>query len=180
MEPFTTSTQLTKKEYTKFFYRESYKKPATIIYTLLGLYFIVISLHDFKSFIAFKDNSVVLAPVFAIFIVLLPTLQVMAARKKVSEMPAFKSPQYFTFSEDGVTIKEVVTMEGLEEVEVVPGEILVKKVSMGIEEGEVVLVVVEEEALMEILMIIVQMGTKTVQQHHRHQEGGVLIHCRQL
>ncbi len=105
MQSFTTITLLTKKEYIQFFYRETYRKPAIIVFTLLALYIIVADILDFGNILESSDYFSWMGFVVAPMILVLPTIQAFVARKNMFARPCFQHPLCYTFSDDAVNIK---------------------------------------------------------------------------
>lgn len=108
MDAFSITTTLTKNDYTKFFYRETYKKPATIIAALAGVYLMLSSIINIRQ--AGTDNYLdFLEAVLGFFVLLVPTLAALTARRNAFSNPASGHPVTYTFSENSIHIKTFTT-----------------------------------------------------------------------
>jgi hypothetical protein len=104
MQPFTTTTLLTKKDYTKYLYREVYKKPYYIFVTVLGVYLVIISIRD--AIAAKYDGGVFMMElVGGFFALVVPVINVHRARKTTFAKLSLQHAVTYTFSDDSVAVK---------------------------------------------------------------------------
>ncbi len=104
MQPFATTTLLTKKDFNAYAYREVYRKPYYIGATALGVYLVVISIRD--AFAAKYDGGVFMMELVAGFFMLaVPAINVRRARKITFAKLSMQHPLEYTFSEDSVKVK---------------------------------------------------------------------------
>lgn len=104
MEPFTTTTLLTKKDYTKYLYKTLYKKPYYISATMLGIYFLATGIADaFAN--KFNGGVFSMELLAGFFCLLIPTVNILIARKNTFANPAIQKPITYQFSDAGIVIK---------------------------------------------------------------------------
>ncbi|HMH21225.1 MAG TPA: YcxB family protein [Puia sp.] len=105
MDDFTITTRLTKGDYSRFLYSELYKKPAFILATLFGIYLIVSVMLSYSGMINFYTKTPYVETVCGIFILLGPTLVVLAALRGFSSNPGYRHDMVFTFGQDGFRVQ---------------------------------------------------------------------------
>jgi len=103
MEPFTTTTLLTKKEYTRYLYRVIYKKPYYIIVTILGVILICCGIYMYLILAVLGDVLPVLAA--GLFFILVPTINILIAIRNTFSNAALRHPITFIFSNDSIIVK---------------------------------------------------------------------------
>jgi hypothetical protein len=105
MDDFTIITRFTKSDYTRFLYREIYKKPLIILATLVGLYLFVTSVLSYFQI----ENPYTKDPFFdlvlGIIILLGPTIMVFIAAKGYMSNPSLQHDVEYTFNNDGVNVQ---------------------------------------------------------------------------
>ena len=96
---------MTRKEYTKIMFAGIYKKPAFIIATLLGLYFIVTVIVDYFKVVSFYADTPYFEIICGLFLLLSPTLIVLISVRQFISNPSFQNDIKYTFSENGLTVQ---------------------------------------------------------------------------
>ena len=105
MDDFSITSRLTRKEYTKIMFAGIYKKPAFIIATLLGLYFIVTVIVDYFKVVSFYADTPYFEIICGLFLLLSPTLIVLISVRQFISNPSFQNDIKYTFSENGLTVQ---------------------------------------------------------------------------
>jgi hypothetical protein len=105
MENFTIKTRLTTKEYAKVMFVGLYKKPAFILSTLLGLYFLSTVILDYLGVIAWYDELPIFEIACGTFFILAPTLIVFIAVRQFTSNPSFQNDMAYTFGDNGIAIQ---------------------------------------------------------------------------
>lgn len=103
MEEFSITTRLTEKEYTKVMFLGLYRKPGFIAAGILGFYFLVTIVLDYFKIIAYYSDTPYLEIFLGLFLLLFPSLIVIASVRQFRSNPSFQNEMTFTFSEDGYT-----------------------------------------------------------------------------
>src|SRR3569833_3905366 len=104
MKPFTTTTLLTKKDYSAYAYKKVYRQPYYLFVTVLGVYLIIIGIRDAVA--PKYDGGVVMMELVAgIFALAIPTINVRRAQKITFAKLSLQHPLEYTFSDDAVAIK---------------------------------------------------------------------------
>ena len=100
MEPFTITVKLTTKEYSKVLYRVLYKKPSYILFTVVGLFMLLMATLEVTGVIESKDPSIF---GFGVGLGLLsfPSILIWMSVKQLMANPSVASGIEFTFSEEG-------------------------------------------------------------------------------
>jgi hypothetical protein len=105
MEDFTIKTRLTTKEYSKVMFVGLYKKPAFILSTVLGLYFLTTVVLDYLGVIKWYDETPVFEIACGTFLLLAPSLIVSIAVRQFTSNPSFQNDITYTFGDNGVAIQ---------------------------------------------------------------------------
>jgi hypothetical protein len=105
MDDFTITTRLTKSDYTKYLYRELYKKPQFILATLVGLYLVVTVVLNYFNIINYYSEIPVYETVFGVFILLGPTIIILIAAKGYISNPSLQHEIKYTFSDSGIIVQ---------------------------------------------------------------------------
>ncbi|RYE52287.1 MAG: hypothetical protein EOP48_16810, partial [Sphingobacteriales bacterium] len=105
MNEFSITTRLTAKEYTKLMYVGLYRKPAFILATLLGLYYLTTIILDYLKVINWYEETPTFEMLCGLFLFLAPTLIVLIALRQFTSNPCFRNDISYTFSNNGVTCK---------------------------------------------------------------------------
>ena len=101
MEPFTVTTLITKKDYRNFFYGALYRKPYTVIVTLLGISIILVAYLEFSGRFYYMGLPW-LDLGLGLFLILTPTLTVVMAVKRFASSPDLCNNISYTFGEDNI------------------------------------------------------------------------------
>lgn len=105
MEDFSITTRLTEKEYSKVMFLGLYRKPGFIAAGILGLYFLVTIVLDHFKIIAYYSDTPSLEIFLGLFLLLFPSLIVLASVRQFRSNPSFQNEMTFTFSEDGYMVQ---------------------------------------------------------------------------
>lgn len=105
MTPFSIDTLLTKKDYTIYLYRHTYKRPYTVIITIIGLFLVLLSTLDFMSVINVYEEKPFLELGIGLFLLLSPTISILIARNSYYSNPSLRHNITYTFGEDEIKIK---------------------------------------------------------------------------
>jgi hypothetical protein len=102
MNSFTVTTLVTKKDYTAFLFAALYKKPVTIIASLIGLYMLLMA--ALPSLFGNSD-SLIFNLGFGLFLVLHPFIIASLLSRQFNANPEMRHEILYTFSEDSVVVK---------------------------------------------------------------------------
>lgn len=105
MEAFTVLTKLTPGQYGRLFARRLYRRPATILITIIGLFILFTSLLDVFHVIYLYDDPSVYYLAGGVFFLLFPLLIVLAAIRQFRQSPGLLDETYHTFDEEGMKVK---------------------------------------------------------------------------
>jgi hypothetical protein len=105
MEDFSITIRLTGKDYSKVMFIGLYRKPAFIAATVLGLYYIVTIILDHLKIITFYSDTPYLEISIGIFLLLFPSLIVLASLRQLRSNASFQHDIIYTFGEDGMKIQ---------------------------------------------------------------------------
>ncbi|HWK08372.1 MAG TPA: hypothetical protein VNS58_32320 [Puia sp.] len=111
MEDFTITSRLTTKQYAKVMFLGLYKKPAFILATLIGLYYIVTLILDYFKIINYYSDTPYFEIFCGLFLFLSPTLIVIISVRQFLSNASFKNDIKYTFGEKGMAV-EGLTFKG--------------------------------------------------------------------
>ncbi|WP_188934566.1 YcxB family protein [Puia dinghuensis] len=105
MENFSIRTRITEKEYSKIMYIGLYRKPVFIAACILGVYYFVTVILDRLKIITYYSSTPYLEIFLCLFLLLLPTLIVLASLRQLRSNPSFQHEITYTIGENGITIQ---------------------------------------------------------------------------
>jgi hypothetical protein len=111
MDTFTITSRLTTKEYAKIMFIGLYKKPAFILCTILGTYYLITFLLDFLNVINFYIETPFYEIFLCSFLLLSPLFIIIISVKQFVSNPSFQSDIKYTFGENQLTV-EGLTFKG--------------------------------------------------------------------
>jgi len=104
MQPFTTTTLLTKKDYLAYAYRKVYRQPYYLFVTALGVYLIVVAIRDAIA-PKYSGGVVMMELAAGIFALAIPAINVRRAQKITFAKLSMQHPLQYTFSDNAVAVK---------------------------------------------------------------------------
>jgi len=105
MTPFSITTRISTKEYSRFMLTGIYKKPAFILATTIGMYYaITLALH-YLDIIEWYNGTPVFEICLGTFLLLAPLLIVFISVQQFKSNPSFQNDMNFTFSEDSYRVE---------------------------------------------------------------------------
>ena len=105
MESFSITTILTEKEYSQVMFLGLYRKPGFIAAGILGFYFLVTIALDYFKVIAYYSDTPYIEIFLGLFLLLFPSLIVLASVRQFRSNPSFQHEMTFTFSEEGYAVQ---------------------------------------------------------------------------
>lgn len=105
LEDFSITTRLSEKEYSKVMFLGLYRKPGFIAAAIFGIYFLVTIVLDHFKIIAYYSETPYLEIFLGLFLLLFPSLIVLASVRQFRSNPSFQHEMTFTFGEDGYKVQ---------------------------------------------------------------------------
>src|ERR1700761_4088676 len=105
MESFSITTILIEKEYSKVMFLGLYRKPGFIAAGVLGFYFLVTIVLNYLKVIAYYSDTPYFEIFLGLFLLLFPSLIVLASVRQFRSNPSFQHEMTFTFSEEGYMVQ---------------------------------------------------------------------------
>ena len=103
MENFSITSRLTKKEYAKTLFIGIYKKPAFILATVLGIYYMLTLILDYFKIVSIYTDTPYFEIVCGLILLLAPPLIVVTAVRQFTSNPCFENDITYSFNEKGMT-----------------------------------------------------------------------------
>lgn len=104
MEDFSVSIRLTEREYSKVMFLGLYRKPGFIAGAILGLYLLVTIVLDHFKIIAYYSGTPYYEIIIGLFLLLCPSLIVLASIRQFRSNPSFQHEMIYTFNDDGYKV----------------------------------------------------------------------------
>ncbi|MBG8552013.1 YcxB family protein [Hymenobacter guriensis] len=103
MNDFSITTRLTTNEYVKIMFIGLYRKPAFILATILGFYYVTTISLDYLNIIDWYNNTPVFEILCGAFLLLAPTLITFISIRQFLSNPNFQNNITYSFSDNGFT-----------------------------------------------------------------------------
>ena len=105
MESFTITTLLTKKDYSAYLFKEVYKKPYTVLITILGFVLVITAALEIFNVIDIYDDHPFFQLVLGIFLLISPVVNVLIAKRTYYSNPSLSHDISYTFGQDDIKVK---------------------------------------------------------------------------